>query len=73
MMGFWNVVAKDLQVGDEIRLATLGGEEYVTVLDVEPAGNCQVRVHLSWGQRWNVPNEMAWDLLASDEYLTMRR
>lgn len=70
-MGFWNVEAKDLQVGDEIRVTTMGGTEFLAVKQVEPVNGPEVRVELEWG--WHVPVEPFWDTLPADEKLTVRR
>lgn len=71
-MGFWNVIAKDLRYGDEIRVTTMGGEEYLTVLDVDTGGaSGRVAVRLEWGL--HIPNEAFWDDFAPDEKLTVRR
>lgn len=70
-MGFWNVVAKDLRKGDEIRVTTMGGSEFLTVEDLEPPDGPEIRVKLAWG--WHIPVESFWDTLPIDERLTVRR
>lgn len=70
-MGFWNVKARDLRVGDEIRLTTMGGEEYVTVKDAQPQGD-SMRVVWEWG--WHVPIvDPVENLLPADKDLTVHR
>lgn len=70
-MGFWNVQAKDLRKGDEIRVRVMGGEEFLTVLDVDRINDANMRVHLSWG--FHVPREPFWDELDPNEKMTVRR
>lgn len=70
-MGFWNVKARDLREGDEIRLTVVGGEEFVTVQKVQREED-SVRVAWEWGL--HVPNaDTVEDLLPADERLTVRR
>jgi hypothetical protein len=69
-MGWWNVKPADLQIGDEVRVTTMGGQEFLTVLDLDTGGKT-VKAKLSWGS--HVPVEPFWDVLPSDETLTVRR
>lgn len=71
-MGFWNVTAKDLRKGDEIRVTAMGGEEFLTVEEIWPDPPAKTtRVRLAWG--FHVPREPFWDVLPVDEKLTVRR
>jgi hypothetical protein len=71
-MGFWNVKARDLRYGDEIRVTVMGGEEYLTVHDVDTGGaSGRIAVLLSWGS--HIPQEPFWDDLDPSEKLTVRR
>jgi hypothetical protein len=70
-MGFWNVKAKDLQVGDEIRWSSAAfGENFQAVQAVEDPDNRWVRVRL---QNVDKNAQPYWDLLKKDEQLTVRR
>lgn len=70
-MGFWNVKAKDLRQGDEIRVRVMGGEEYLTVKRVRATLE-GIRLEAEWG--WHVPNAApVLDTLPPDETLTVRR
>lgn len=70
-MGFWNIRAWELRVGDEIRVRTMGGEEFLAVTDVESNGE-EVRTTLEWGS--HVPTaEPFIDTLPPDQPLTVRR
>jgi hypothetical protein len=69
-MGFWNVDAKDLKPGDEIRATVMGGEEYLTVREVKPKDG-KVLLRLEWGS--HVPIDPFWDTLPNGKKLTVRR
>jgi hypothetical protein len=71
-MGFWNVEAKDLRVGDEIRVTSMGGTEFLVVKQVKDSDRPEVRVALDWG--WHVSiTEPFWDTLPANQMLTVRR
>lgn len=70
VMGWWNVEAKDLREGDEVRAHVMGGEEFLTVLEVKPKKD-KVLVHLEWG--FHVPLDPFWDAMDRNEKLTVRR
>lgn len=70
-MGFWNITAKDLHEGDEVRVRVMGGEEFLTVERVEKADE-GMRVEMEWGL--HIPNaETVHDVLDPDLPLTVRR
>jgi hypothetical protein len=70
-MGFWNVTPDRLRVGDEIRVTTMGGQEFLTVREIDRDHPQGVRVKLAWGL--HVPVEPFWDVLGHSEKLTVRR
>lgn len=69
-MGFWNVKARDLKVGDEIRIAS-GELGFWKVGDVDTGGaSGRIAAKVEWvdgnGVCW-------WEDFAPDEKLTVRR
>jgi hypothetical protein len=71
LVGFWNIKAGDLREGDEIRVTVMGGEEYLTVVEVKLADG-KVTFTAEWG--WHIPvAERVVQELDATEPLTVRR
>lgn len=73
MMGFWNVTAKDLRHGDEIRMPTILGDQYPKVRDVDTGGaSGRIAVCLDLDSEVNAMAGV-WIDLAPDDKLVVRR
>jgi len=68
-MGFWNVKARNLKFGDEVRL---GHDTYWIVRDVD-TGGASGRVAVLFVRHLAGESESAWDDFAPDEKVTVRR
>jgi hypothetical protein len=68
-MGFWNIKARELCEGDEIRTKVMGNEEYLTVVEVEAVGD-KVTVTSQIG---SPVTEWITQALPATEPLTVRR
>jgi hypothetical protein len=64
-MGFWNIKAGDLKIGDEIRIGSVGAEDFITALEMDPDPNEGIiNVRLSTG---------VWEPIDYEEPLVVRR
>jgi len=70
-MDWWNVKARDLKFGDEIRLSNVLGEQFVRVRNVDTGGaSGRVVAYVHWVDG---DSEYWWEEFAPDEWLTVRR
>jgi hypothetical protein len=70
-MGWWNVKARDLKFGDELRIPLVLDAELPMVRDVDTGGaSGRVAVLLEWP---STPRETFWEDFDPNELLTVRR